>query len=122
MRDSDVLALLLLIIGLLFSLYYGFKAAKIFHVETTRFAPSEKLHQFWLNFLGSALGWLLFGFGVARVLQCVDQCSSPVGLWDAVLLFAGFVGVTGHLPMATVGLIQHFVRLVQKHAGSGDQK
>ena len=112
MSDSDTIILLLLIVGLLFSLYYGFKADKIFRVETSDFPLSARFHQFWLNFLGSAVGWLLFSFGLARVLQCIDRCTHPIGLWDAMLLFAGFVGVTGHLPMATVGLIQHFVRLV----------
>jgi putative solute:sodium symporter small subunit len=80
MSDSDAIVLLLLIVGLLFSLYYGFKATKIFRVEASGFPPSVKFHQYWLSFLGSALGWLLFSFGLARVLQRIDRCSNPVGL------------------------------------------
>jgi hypothetical protein len=122
MRGEEAIVLIIVFVGLLFSLYYGFKAPAIFRTDISALPASGKFHQFWLNFLGSALGWLLLGFGLARVLQCVGGCSNPIGLWDAVLLFGGFVGVTGHLPVATVGLIQHFVRLVEKHAGVGEKK
>lgn len=122
MRGEELIVLLIVVVGLLFSLYYGLKAPTIFRADISALPASGKFHQFWLNFLGSVLGWVLLGFGLARVFQCVDGCSSPIGLWDAVLLFGGFVGVTGHLPVATVGLIQHFVRLVEKHARGGEQK
>ena len=118
MSGTNAIVLLFLIVGFLFSFYYGLRAGKIFRVDTT----GQRFHQFWLNFLGSALGWFLLGFGLARVLQCIDQCPNPITLWDTMLLFAGFVGVTGYLPMATVGLIQHLVGLVKRHAGDSEPK
>ena len=116
MTDTALYALFVVMVGA-FSFFYGIKATKIFDVRAPDAPTSWKFHQFWLNFLGSVLGWVLFTFAAIRVFQCYGgSCTQPLNTWDAGMLLAGFIGVTGHLPIATVGLILHFSNLVEKYA------
>ena len=122
MNGAEFVVVVVLAVGLPFSLFYGFKAAAIFRVDLSSQPRAVRFHQFWLNFLGSLLGWALLVLGLLRVVQTVSRGTDPIALWDAALLFAGFVGATGHLPMASVSLLQHLVRLVERHAQGNEPK
>src|SRR5262249_22593851 len=62
---------------------------------------SQYLHQFWLNFAGAFTGWV-----VVWLLWRKFGAEKPpeFGAWDFIGVLVALVGVTGHLPMAAVGL------------------
>ncbi len=81
-----------------FSLWYGKYAPEALEVSDEdkgkiAKSPALRWHQHWLNFLGSLVGWCL-GY---IVLQHVYP-GYKLGASDAILAFAAFIGMTGHLP------------------------
>ena len=99
------------VIGLLFSGFYGWKAVQIFDTTKTKEELKKlswewKIHQSWLNFSGSLVGWIVLLSLLVRHWQCLlDACTVPFGIWDFVACVVAFVGVTGYLPMSIVGFI-----------------
>lgn len=105
-------------IGLLFSLFYGWKACDAFGVPTTDKPWAWRLHQFWFNFLGSLLGWAAAWFLARRTWHCLAvACPAQIDWSDATLIAVAFVGVTGHLPYAIAGVLQGIKDLALKVAG-----
>ena len=130
------------VMGVLLSLFYGVLAVQIFWFPKTnnpenrvmrcirwasnapmnpngeRFTFAALLHQFWLNLVGSAFGWLLI------FVVFSDLTSSPHGLtWSrvmqqitpshVVMSVVGVIGIVGWLPMTLLGVVNSFGALVK---------
>jgi hypothetical protein len=82
---------------------------------------SWHVHQFFLNFCGSLVGWIALWF-VGQKLLCAFHGDPSDITWDITWPNAGislvaFFGVTGYLPAATVGLIKGLARFIAEKAG-----
>lgn len=88
------------------SLCYGYWATEIFQVKGTEKWPrSVWIHQFWLNFFGSVVGWATLYYLLVMRLRVFDKAPNTVlGAVDIGLLLVIFLGVTGHLPYTFVGI------------------
>lgn len=110
--------LVFLVVALGASVFYGTKACEIFEVSDAGKPRSWKVHQFWLNFAGSVVGWLALWTVIPRALTCVrDSCAPQLSASDVALFFVAFVGVTGFLPVAVVGLVFTIKDLVARLVG-----
>jgi hypothetical protein len=106
---------LMALVALIASLFYGCNALKIFDMPSEERSGAWRLHQFWLHFLGSAVGWIAFWFLVPHVKDCLMRPCAPVFTSsDVVLFFLAFVGVTGHLPLAVVGVLFTVTNLLDR--------
>ena len=106
------------LVALAFSLFYGAKACDIFDVQVEGKSLAWKAHQFWLNFLGSLVGWFALWALVPRAAPCLLQsCHLDLTLGDLALFFLAFVGVTGFLPVTIVGLVDSVKQVAAKLAG-----
>jgi hypothetical protein len=100
------------------SAFYGASACSIFDVSTTGKRWPWKLHQFWLNFAGSAVGWIALWSLLPGVIGCLTQaCSANISWSDGGVFFLAFVGITGHLPVVVVGLAMSVKEIASKIAG-----
>lgn len=107
--------------ALVFSSFYAIKAIDIFGVENAKDKYwTWRLHQRRFNFSGSILGWAAAWF-VARKTWHYLQMGSPGQMnWsDLALVGIAFVGITGHFPYATAGLLQGTKELASKLTGLG---
>ena len=66
-------------------------------------------YQFTYNFVGSMVGWCCLYVLLIRVQPL--QTTTVLGSGNLALLFLAFLGVTGHLPQATYGLVGSFGRV-----------
>jgi hypothetical protein len=71
------------------------------------------MHQLWLNFVGSLVGWACLWF----VVRWIVGGTSNFGWEYALLALIAFIGVTGYLPSTAVGIVQAIGTLVEKAAG-----
>ena len=118
--DANLFIILFTVVGVGFSLFFGFKATEIFSVPTEGRTAAWKFYQYWFNFLGSFVGWIALGFLARKVYFCLQSlCPAQVDLMDLLVIFVAFVGVTGHLPYTVMGLIQGINDLAKKIAGLG---
>lgn len=105
MTAAGLLVIAFWLLAITASVFYGLKACVIFEVPTCGKTWPWKLHQFWLNFAGSAVGWIALWSLVPRVIGCFAHgCSAELTWSDVGVFFLAFVGVTGHLPVAVVGI------------------
>lgn len=74
------------------TLFYGLGAFAVWGNAEMPFA--HRLHQYWFNIAGSAVGWLA-GWPVLHHWFLLEQ---PPTFVTVALLPLAFVGVTGHLP------------------------
>lgn len=74
------------------------------------------VHQFWLNFLGSAVGWIALNAIKDDVIASMCQTSKlgTISVSDVLLFFAAFVGITGHMPAAIVGAVAGIKEIASK--------
>jgi hypothetical protein len=108
------------LIGLAFSLFYGLKATEIFLSSGTYEDQkwSWKFHQFWLNFIGSLTGWISLLVIYPGISDCIqNNLAYSLKLSDVLLFFLSFIGITGFLPMTIVGLIQGLKDIFAKALG-----
>lgn len=107
-----------LAVGLLASLLYGWKACDAFDVSAKDKPWAWRVHQFWFNFAGSLFGWAAAWFVARKGWQCLAvSCPAQLDWSDAGLIAIAFVGITGHLPYATAGVLQAIKELALKVAG-----
>ncbi len=105
-------------LGLLGSAFYGIKATEIFGVSKQGKSRAWKIHQFWLNFAGSIVGWITLWFLARKAYICFGgSCPISFGFWDAAAVFVTFIGITGYLPVTVVGVIQGVKELAVKMLG-----
>ena len=90
--------------AILFSAFFGLKACEIFSVQEPK-KVSQRFYLFWFNFVGSLLGWLVLWVILFKILRCIDSaCQAEINIGDFILVLVAFAGITGHLPMATMGI------------------
>ena len=95
------------------SLFYGLKAVDIFFkaAEVQTFKTNEKwprkLHEFWMNFLGSIVGWV----GIWILYSTFD---TQVSFTELLLAVLSFTGVVGKLPLALALAIRGLEKLYNK--------
>lgn len=94
------------LIALAASLCYGYWTPEIFQVKATgKWPQPPRLHQFWVNFFGSLVGWATLYYLLEMRLRVFDKVPNTApGAIDIALLLVAFLGVTGHLPYAFVGI------------------
>ena len=116
---STILRCAYFAIAIGFSLFYGLKAIDIFtDVDAKSLTGPRLFHQRWLNFLGSATGWVCLWFVVTKVSHHLLNGSDPAIGWPYVALaMVAFVGITGYLPFTVVTLVNSVGRVVGKIAG-----
>jgi hypothetical protein len=109
-----------LAVGLLFSFFYGLKACDAFGVDAKGKPWAWHVHQFWFNAAGSAVGWSAAWFVARRVWHHMAATPPAELSWsDAGFIAVAFVGITGHLPFATAGVLEGIKALALKVAGLG---
>jgi hypothetical protein len=106
-------------VAVAFSVFYSRNAIKIFtRADIKALTDAQRFHQCWLNFLGSAVGWLCVWFVVVKIWHLVLGGRAPEVGWAYVALaVVGFVGITGYLPFTVVKLINSIGGLVEKIPG-----
>ena len=102
-------------LALIASIFFGLKAFDLFGVSTKGRTGAWLVHQFWLNFLGSAFGWTAGWFIIRKVWLSLDA-TGPMdfGWLDAVWIAVAFVGMTGYLPYVVVSVLADIKGLVLK--------
>jgi hypothetical protein len=97
------------------SVFYGLEACAIFSVPNEDRPVPWHVHQFWLNFLGAAVGWVAAWAVLGSVLNCASSpCALSIAPSAVVLFLFAFLGVTGHLPAVLVGLVAGLVGAIDK--------
>ncbi len=87
------------------SIFHGIFATSVFNVPTKGMSFAWKVHQFWLNFLGSIIGWCALWAVYHNVSPClIAACASEYGWPDVGLFLLAFLGVTGYIPFTVIGL------------------
>ena len=97
MKDLFLLNNPFLYVGLFLAFFWGIRCLFVFVKEEERkkMSFSEKLHQFFLNGVGAFTG--------AVALSSVwDIPMVKRGIDHSLVLMIAFLGVTGHLPYATL--------------------
>jgi hypothetical protein len=91
-----------LIVALAFSLFYGFNAQQIHAIDKKQdedlrktFGPSWVFHQFWFNFFGALVGWVLLGVSI-QIVRTIDPAEISIG--HVLIFIIGVVGVVGYIP------------------------
>jgi hypothetical protein len=97
-----------------FSIFYGWKALEILtNTEPNSFKGARLFHQRWLNFLGSAAGWVCLWFVVVKLWLHISDGDRQEFSWSyAALALIGFVGVSGYLPFTVVTIVNSIGTLV----------
>jgi hypothetical protein len=113
--------------------FYGWCAVEIFlPLEFTQQTAdlrehkkkrSWRVHQRWLNFSGSMVGWwCLWVVGVKVWPLWPFVIASESLTWgDAALAFVAFLGVTGLIPYAATRLVDTVSGAITKIAGAGKE-
>lgn len=97
------------------SVFYGWYACQIFEVADAGKPSSWRVHQFWFNFAGSAVGWVAAWALLDSVLACASGgCANSISFSSVALFVLAFLGVTGHLPMSLYGFIGGLREFVAK--------
>src|SRR5438128_683644 len=95
------------------SIFYGVRGLNIFNVGTQDWSKSEWCHQIWLNFVGSIAGWaVLFPIVVKLYRLIATDTAADFGIWDGIAFLIGFVGITGHLPVTILPLIEQVPKAI----------
>ncbi len=97
-------------VGFLLSVYLGWKAREIFSEipkeDWIKRPKSWRLHQFWFNFIGSFVGWLIL---LGLFIYFRGSGMKEIGFYHFIFLFIGVMGVVGWLPMGLMGLVARLV-------------
>lgn len=96
---SDPIILILLILGILSSLFRGWVAVKAFmYPKKEDTIPSYHiewyLHQRWIHFIGSMLGWLAL---ICTYIYLISGLK--IGIEIVFLFFFSSMGIMGFLPL-----------------------
>jgi len=91
----------------IFSFYWGIRGVFLFGKNKFWWWSYE----FLFNFIGSFAGWCCFLALLTRV-QSHFPSYNGFTAGDIVLFFVSLLGLTGHLPQATYGIVQGFSEVV----------
>jgi hypothetical protein len=109
-----------LIIGALFSLFYGFRAVEIFQradskIKYPKYRISWWIHQRWINFIGSMIGWIALYLELLNFDRIGwNVIASNLTLSDFALLVIALLGIMGFLPKALWNLAGAIYALLGK--------
>lgn len=105
-----------LTLSILVSIFWGVRSAFLF-VNTPKCGLSEQFprwgrffiysYQFIFNFVGSMAGWACFYILVVRV-SIYYPSMEGFNVTDLWLFIFSVIGLTGHLPQSTYGLVESF--------------
>lgn len=115
----------ILLIGLIVSIFYGFFADKIFWDKEQRSKHYKEspyprhIQQFWLNFVGSFVGW----FSIYLFLNILLHIRlSELSIAHILLFGFGIIGIVGWLPMTLLGVATSLGEIVRKLLDLGKSK
>jgi hypothetical protein len=94
------------VLAVIVSAFLGATAPQLFRIDTTNWQIYDWIHQFWLNFTGSLLGWISLWAVGSRLLHPDASAHIEFGSGDLLLAILGFIGITGFLPMATITVVK----------------
>jgi len=102
-----IFTILFFVIGFLISLFfYGLKAYEIHGIPEKDKNKLRRINQYWLNFLGSSIGWIFLYYFLIFRLHLFTPGESIMkfegGLSDLIVILVVFLGITGHLPYAVL--------------------
>jgi len=109
----------IMIFGILMSLFYGCYAARIYYYAKRGDSPwqmhwSWRIHQFWLNFCGSFIGWIF-------LWVLVENYETPktisMGLYQIFTVLLGVLGIVGFMPQALYTLSIGLAEFIKKYLG-----
>jgi hypothetical protein len=101
--DSPAAHWVYFILAVAGSIWYGITAYKVFDVQPVDPCGSVKrIHQFWFNTFGAAVGWLAGWVVLFRWLS--RSATDEPSAWMILVAVVAFVGITGHLPLALQSL------------------
>lgn len=119
----DLPSKLIIIFGVIFSLFYGFNAVEIFQ----RSNPNKKypnsclswwIHQRWINFIGSVIGWICVFILYSSLTPFDLQDVARHIVAGHILLFTiGVLGIMGFLPLTFWGLANSMLFIAEKITG-----
>jgi len=115
----------ILLIGFIVSIFYGLFADKIFWDKEQRSKHYKEssylkhIQQFWLNFVGSFVGWF-FIYLFLNILLRIRL--SELSITHILLLEFGIIGIVGWLPMTLLGVATSLGEIVRKLLGLGKSK
>jgi hypothetical protein len=91
------------------SLLFGIGAGWMFETDPPpkHWSAWMWVRQFWLNYLGSFAGWICLWLLTGRIsIWIASGCENAPGVWEMFLFIVTFIGMTGHLPLASVRIIE----------------
>lgn len=98
-----------LIIAILMSFFWGIRGLILFGQKKFWWQS----YHFLFNFVGSFAGWCCFLALLTRVQSHLPAFSGFTA-GDIVLFFTSLLGLTGHLPEATYGVVLGFTEVGKK--------
>ncbi len=86
-----------------FAIFYGVGCFRVWPGDdpTSPVSRTWLAHQYWLNGVGSLVGWVALYFLLQKY---VHGESIGEGAKDFALGLVAFLGITGHLPLTAVGI------------------
>jgi len=111
------------VVAILASGFYGWKAVEIFVQKEVANALtlSQRVHQFWLNFVGAMAGWFSLDLIINRLSASSSDCLAQATTAQLAVLLVAFLGITGLLPWAVVGSVDFLTGLVVKGLKKGSE-
>ena len=105
------------LIALSASALYGFKAFELHNIKK-ELKPSDKYalgHQIWFNFSGALLGWLAVWILINDSWLCwYTVCTIDLTLAKIILVTTAYIGITGHLPLTFMNIIEAMKQILSK--------
>lgn len=101
----------------------GVYCREVHEIEKARLSGVRLAQQMWFNFIGALFGWAALWCLARHAWSAAWLRSSSTGtvtVSDFALGFVAFVGVSGYLPVTTMGAVyalRAFVVDVLKHLG-----
>lgn len=92
--------LIFLLVGLCFSVFYGFWCMEIWNPEMKeKLKEMQLFHQRWFNFFCSVVGWIILFLLYKSVASFpLSEIVSRLYWQHVILIIIASLGVTGHLP------------------------
>jgi hypothetical protein len=102
-------------IAVVFSLCFGIYAVRIFvSQEQTKKDWTWWFYQGWFNFAGAITGWSALYLLIVKFGRNYPDSVNQLTFLDLVIVLIAFIGITGHLPYAVMGLITSLADLFAK--------
>jgi hypothetical protein len=102
------------VVAFIFSSFYGVRAYYVDGFHKMEFKTFNFIYAFNFHFLGS----MIFGWSYAYVLIKYSNIESNglIGLFclkNFIHLFVVYIGVSGHFPQATYGVVKTFNKIIE---------